>query len=492
MIAEVIINSSATELNRTFDYNIPENEHVEIGMRVIVPFSFRKKNEIGYVIGLKEKSEYDCKDIIKVADKVFDEKRLELAKWMANRYFCNLSDVIRLLVPPGTSTNLNAVNIKTEKWASLSDIEIEIDTIKSDKQKRIIQFLLDNENVPVSELLMFTDTTNAVLNTLIKNKYIIVEKNEIQRNPFINKKIKNTTALKLTDEQENAYNKVILNEFKVYLLYGITGSGKTEIYLQLIDKIIKDGKTAIVLVPEISLTPQITDRFISRFGDIVAILHSRLSIGERYDEWRRIKENKAKIVIGARSAIFAPLENIGIIIIDEEHDSSYKSETTPKYDVRNIAEKIADTNNIPLILGSATPDIRTYYKAQKGEINLLKLENRISSSGIPDVDIVDLREEIASGNKTVFSRKLYNEINKNIINKEQTMLFLNRRGYYTFVMCRDCGYVVKCDSCDVAMTYHLNLNKLICHYCGKTHENINICPSCGGQNIGILAQELKK
>jgi primosomal protein N' (replication factor Y) len=492
MIAEVIINSSATELNRTFDYNIPENEHVEIGMRVIVPFGFRKKNEIGYVIGLKEKSEYDCKEIIKVADKVFDEKRLELAKWMANRYFCNLSDVIRLLVPPGTSTNLNAVNIKTEKWASLSDIEIEIDTIKSDKQKRIIQFLLDNVNVPVSELLVFTDTTNAVLNTLIKNKYVIVEKNEIQRNPFINKKIKNTTALKLTNEQENAYNKVILNEFKVYLLYGITGSGKTEIYLQLIDKIIKDGKTAIVLVPEISLTPQITDRFISRFGDIVAILHSRLSIGERYDEWRRIKENKAKIVIGARSAIFAPLENIGIIIIDEEHDSSYKSETTPKYDVRNIAEKIANTNNIPLILGSATPDIRTYYKAQKGEINLLKLENRISSSGIPDVDIVDLREEIASGNKTVFSRKLYNEINKNINNKEQTMLFLNRRGYYTFVMCRDCGYVVKCDSCDVAMTYHLNLNKLICHYCGKTHENINICPSCGGQNIRYFGTGTQK
>jgi primosomal protein N' (replication factor Y) len=492
MIAEVIINSSASELNKTFDYNIPTLVNAEVGMRVLVPFGYRKKSEIGYIINIKEESEYECKDIIKVIDKVFDDKKLELARWMSERYFCNLSDTIRLLVPPGTGSNVDAVNIKTEKWATLSDNEIEIDLIKSDKQKRIIQFLLDNESAPVSELLMFTDTTKAVLDTLIKNNHVILEEYEVHRNPFLNKAVEKTTPFELTIEQRDAYNKVRLDEFSEYLIYGITGSGKTEIYLQLINDVIKNNKTAIVLVPEISLTPQMTNRFLSRFGDIVAILHSRLSIGERYDEWRRIRDKKAKIVIGARSAVFAPTNDVGIIIIDEEHDASYKSETTPKFDARDIAKKIAQMNNIPLVLGSATPDVKTYYKAQNKEINLIKLSKRISSGGLPDVEIVDLREEIASGNKTVFSRKLYSEIKKNIENKEQTILFLNRRGYFTFVMCRDCGYVVKCDNCDVAMTYHINKNKLICHHCGKDKENVRICPNCNSQNIRYFGTGTQK
>lgn len=268
--------------------------------------------------------------------------------------------------------------------------------------------------------------------------------------------------------------------------------GKTEIYLQLIDKVIKSGRNAIVLVPEISLTPQITDRFLSRFGDVVAILHSKLSVGERYDEWRRIKNGEVKIVIGVRSAIFAPISNVGIIIIDEEHDASYKSDSVPKYDAREIAEKIAISNNAVLILGSATPDVRTYFKALKGEYKLLELKNRILNARLPEVNVVDMRDELASGNRTMFSRILYGEIKKNLEKHEQIMLFLNRRGYSTFIMCRDCGYVVKCDKCDVAMTYHLSTNRLICHYCGFEHPNVMVCPCCSGKNIRYFGTGTQK
>lgn len=494
MVAEVIINSSANSLNKTFDYNIPEGMFVCVGMRVLVPFANRKENEIGYVVEIKETSKYKCKGIIEVADDILDESKISIAKWIAKKYFCNIADALRLFMPPGTGNNIKNVKAKTEKWVSLIDEinEINLEDIKSEKQKRIIQFLIYNESVPISELLLFTDTTINILKTLEKNGYVRIYENEIKRNPFKNKNIIRSEKLKLTGEQENVINSIKMESYGKYLIYGITGSGKTEIYMQLIEKILEKNKTAIILVPEISLTPQITDRFLSRFGNIVAILHSRLSIGERYDEWRRIKEGEAKIVIGARSAIFAPLSNIGIIIIDEEHDSSYKSEMSPKYDAREIAGKMSNIYNIPVILGSATPDVNTYYMANTGEVKLLKLENRINKMPLPEVKIVDMRDELANGNKTVFSRELYNEINKNIENKEQTILFLNRRGYSTFVMCRDCGYVVKCKNCDISLTYHKERNKLLCHYCGITEENINICPNCGSTNIRYFGTGTQK
>lgn len=491
MFAEVVVNSSVTDLNRTFDYSVPNDMNVSIGMRVLVPFGMRKGTEIGYVVGLKPSSSFKCKDIIKVVDKVFDDNKLELARWMSRQYFCNLSDSLRLLVPPGTGKKVDRVKTKTEKWVSICE-DANLDSIKSDKQKRVISFLTDNYEAPLYELLGFTDTTVSIVKTLEKNGIIKLDDVEVSRNPFVNKEIEPSKPLELTEKQENVLDSVNLEKFEEYLIYGVTGSGKTEIYLQLIDKVLKQGKNAIVLVPEISLTPQITNRFLSRFGDCIAILHSRLSLGERYDEWQKIKSGKCKIVIGARSAIFAPIDNVGVIIIDEEHDSSYKSETTPKYDAKEIARKISETYNIPLVLGSATPSIKTYYNAENGIIKLLELPDRISSSGLPDIDIVDLREELANGNKTVFSRKLYNEIKRNIENKEQTMLFLNRRGYSTFVMCRDCGYVVKCDKCDVAMTYHLTQNKLLCHYCGEEQNNVQVCPSCGGKNIRYFGTGTQK
>ena len=467
-------------------------------MRVLIPFGARKIYEVGYVVNLKESSEYKCKNIVKIIDRVFDEKKLMLAKWISEKYFCTLADAIRLLVPPGTTTNVEKVKAKTEKYVSLLDTA-DFSKIKSDKHKKIVEFLKDNGSSQKAVLKDILDVSDAILKTLEKNKIIEIRDVEVSRNPFWNKKIDKKEKPVLTEEQEQVVKSIDIEEYSKNLIYGVTGSGKTEVYLRLIEKVLNAGKNAIVLVPEISLTPQITDRFLARFGDVVAILHSGLSLGERYDEWQKIKSNNCRIVIGARSAIFAPLENIGIIIIDEEHDSSYKSETLPKYDAKEVANYIALCENVPLVLGSATPDIRTYYSALNGDINLLKLENRISKFGLPNIEIVDMREELASGNRTVFSRKLYYSMKEAIKNKEQIMLFLNRRGYSTFIMCRDCGYVVKCEDCDVSMTYHMDLNKLICHYCGKTKDVVNICPECGSKNIRYfgngtqkIEQEIKK
>ena len=506
LIAEVIVNSSASELNRVFDYEVPEEyeigKNINIGYRVLVPFANRKKYDIGYIIGFKDKSEFKCKKIQKVCDVAFNQIRFELAKKMARRYFCNLSDVLRLLVPPGTSNDIEKVKPKYERWVCLTSEfldnhdEEELKNkykIKSEKQKRVINFLLDNGEIPCAILTDITDTTSTIIKTLEEKGICSSFQREVLRNPFLNKHVKKTMPLQLTDEQLKVKNSINLDISKQYLIYGVTGSGKTEIYLQLIKDVLDKGKNAIVLVPEISLTPQITDRFLSRFGRVIAILHSKLSNGERFDEWRRIKSGEARIVVGARSALFAPMENIGIIIIDEEHDSSYKSETTPKYDAREVANELSKMFNCPLVLGSATPDIRTYYKAvNTNEIQLLELKNRISVFGMPEVSVVDMRNELAKGNKTVFSEKLYNEIKNNLSKKEQTILFLNRRGYSTFIMCRDCGYVVKCEKCDVAMTYHITKNRLLCHYCGEEKKNVTICPSCGSDNIRYFGTGTQK
>ena len=491
MIAEVIVNSTANELDKTFDYSIPEGLNIELGMRVLVPFANRKVFEVGYVVGIKETSEFRCKSIVKVIDQIFDDERLNLAQWISKKYFCNLAEAIRLLVPPGTSTNLNRVKEKTEKVVHLV-LDADFSKIKSEKQQKVINFLIDNISAPKVVLKELTDASDAIIKTLEKNGYLTITDEQVFRNPFACKDISSCSKLKLTEEQQKVFDGITLNRYEKHLIHGVTGSGKTEIYLQLIEEILKDGKNAVVLVPEISLTPQITDRFLSRFGDVVAILHSGLSVGERYDEWHKINSGEARIVIGARSAIFAPIKNVGIIIVDEEHDSSYKSDNLVKYDAKEVAERIAYVNNIPVVLGSATPSINTYYSALNGDIKLLTLEKRISKSGLPNIEIVDMRDELATGNKTVFSRKLYHSMKDAISKKEQIMLFLNRRGYSTFIMCRDCGHVVKCEECDVSMTYHSEENKLICHYCGKTKEVMSVCPMCTSKNIRYFGTGTQK
>lgn len=499
MIAQVIINSNVKNLNRIFDYNVPSKMQgtICVGDRVLVPFGNKKTYEEGFIVGLKENTQYKVKDIAKIQEGIkLTEENIDLAKLMARRYFCNISDCIKLMLPPGTlNKNIDSrVKDKTLNFVYLKkDIEeieedIENKVIKSEKQKRVLNFLIQNEEIQTTELEIITDTTNAVLKALEKKEYIEIIEEKVERNPFLNKDIKPTKKLKLTEEQQNAFNKIDEtinnNENKEFLLYGVTGSGKTEIYLQLIEKITQKNKTAIVLVPEISLTPQMVERFIARFGqEKIAVLHSKLSIGERYDQWNKIKNGECKIVIGARSAIFAPIQNLGLIIIDEEHDSSYKSETNPRYNAKELAGYMAKKNNIPLVLGSATPDISTYYKAENNKIEMLKLTKRANESNLPKVDVIDLREELANGNRSILSRKLYEEIEKNLKDKKQTILFLNRRGYSTFVMCRDCGYTVKCKNCNITMTYHIKTNKLKCHYCGHEEKNLTECPECHSKNI---------
>ena len=507
MIAEVIINSKAKQLNRTFDYNIPKEmeELILIGSKVLVPFGKMKTLEEAHVVKIKEKSQYEIKDIAKVENGLTN-KQIELANWMAKRYFCTISDCIRLMQTPGTNAKdvnkriqdkkINVVYLKKD----FEEINFEIETkkIKSEKQIRILNFVKDNEGCTIPDIEAFTDCSRAIVNTLIKNEYLELVEQKVERNPLENKNIKNTNNLKLTEEQQNAFNKISTSmdrkKYEEFLLYGVTGSGKTEVYLQLIDKAQKEGKSAIVLVPEISLTPQMLDRFISRFGkETIAVLHSKLSIGERHDEWERIKENKAKIVIGARSAIFAPVKDLGIIIIDEEHDSSYKSEASPKYDAKEVAKKIAKQENVPLLLGSATPDLRTFYNAKETEkITLLELTKRANNSNLPKVEIVDLKQELANGNRSMLSFDLYQAIEQNLKDKLQTILFLNRRGYSTFIMCRNCGYTVKCKNCNISMTYHSYENKLKCHYCGYEEKVVTKCPECGSDKIRYFGTGTQK
>lgn len=499
MIAEVIINRTAKKLNRTFDYSVPEEfkDLILVGSKVLVPFGKNGKLEEAFVIKLKEKSEYEVKDVSRVQNNLTD-KQIELAKWMAKKYFCNISECIKLMLTPGTRTKENKIKEKIVQTVYLNKNIEEKETLKSEKQKIIFQFVYENEGTTISNIEEKTKCSRAIVKTLIKNGYLKLTDKTLYRNPLENKSIDKSDFLRLTEEQEYAYCRVkeeIEHEnFAEFLLYGVTGSGKTEIYLQLIEETIKQEKTAIVLVPEISLTPQIIDRFISRFGkEYIAILHSKLSIGERHDEWQRIRDGKAKIVIGARSAIFAPAKDIGIIIIDEEHDSSYKSESTPKYDAKQVAKYMAQKNNCPLLLGSATPDINTYYKAKElKEIELLELTKRANNSSLPDVTIIDLKQELANGNRSMLSMELYNSIEENIKRKKQTILFLNRRGYSTFIMCRDCGYTVKCKNCDISMTYHSFEKKLKCHYCGYEQDIVTICPNCNSKKIRYFGTGTQK
>jgi primosomal protein N' (replication factor Y) len=509
MVAEIIIDSKAKKLNRKFDYEIPKEleDIVDVGSRVLVPFGNFKTLEQGYILKIKEKSDYEVKKIAGLEENLPPEK-IELARWMARKYFCNVSECIKLMLTPGTRSKNkdDRTKDKTLNYIYLNKQveEINIDSLRGEKQKKLIEFIKNNEGLTIPEIETFAEISRSTVNSLVNRGILKIVNEKIDRNPLANKKIDNNKKLVLNEEQEDAYKKIEKsmdeNRYEKFLIYGITGSGKTEIYLQLIEKAIIQNKSAIVLVPEISLTPQMLDRFIGRFGkEKIAVLHSKLSIGERHDEWERIKNGEAKIVIGARSAIFAPCSNLGVIIIDEEHDSSYKSESSPRYSAKEVAEKIASNNLVPLVLGSATPDLRTFYDTENGNTTLLKLTKRANNSSLPSVEVVDLKFELATGNRSMISNLLYSEIEKNLKEKKQTILFLNRRGYSTFIMCRNCGYTLKCPNCNISLTYHITKNILKCHYCGHTQRPVNVCPECGSEKIRYfgtgtqkLEQEIKK
>lgn len=501
MVAEVIIDTSVKSLNKTFDYEIPTDlsDKVIVGSRVFVPFGNQKNLEEGIVVKIKEMSEYKVREIKGLQKEQIKSEYISLAKWMSYRYFCNIAECLKLMLPPGRTAKdiTKRVNEKTVNCFELNKSEDEIrdaldnNLIKSEKQKNVLEYLLNNGKSTMSDIQLFNDASLAVVNSLVKKGFVRKEIEKVSRNPFVHKIGVKSVDLELTNEQQLAYNSI--KNSGEYLLYGITGSGKTEIYLQLIEKMLKQGKSSIMLVPEISLTPQTIDRFIARFGEEeIAVLHSKLSTGERFDEWNKIKDGKAKIIIGARSAIFAPAQNLGLIVIDEEHDESYQSEASPRYDSIEVAEYLCNRFNIPLVLGSATPSMREFYKAKMGKINLLTLSQRANNSTLPKVEIVDLRDELANGNKTMISYKLQEEIKKNIETKKQTILYFNRRGFSSFLMCQDCGHTFKCDRCDITLTYHKVENKLKCHYCGEEYQIPRECPQCGSKNIKYIGAGTQK
>ncbi|MBM6618499.1 primosomal protein N' [Bacillus suaedaesalsae] len=366
------------------------------------------------------------------------------------------------------------------------------------RQKEVIEYFILNDMQEVSriDLKERLRATDSPIKTLI-DKGILVEKNvEIYRDPYSHREFKRTSSLQLTEEQTNAISPILSsiesNQHQTYLLYGVTGSGKTEVYLQSIEEVLKKGQQAIVLVPEISLTPQMVERFKGRFGSSVAVLHSGLSVGEKYDEWRKIYRKEVNVVVGARSAIFAPFENIGIIIIDEEHESSYKQEENPRYHARDVAIYRGQYHRCPVVLGSATPTLESFARAKKGVYHLLTLSKRMHEREMPKVDIIDMREELRTGNRSMFSEVLFEKLQDRLAKGEQTVLFLNRRGYSTFIMCRDCGFVVNCTECDISLTYHRSQNLVKCHYCGHEERAPSTCPSCHSEHIRFFGTGTQK
>lgn len=350
------------------------------------------------------------------------------------------------------------------------------------KQKEIIEFFIQyTKSISQTVLYQTLNVTRSQIKTLIDKELLKEEKKEVYRNPYEGH-IEQTTNLILTDEQQRAIipiNQTIKDEVaRTFLLHGVTGSGKTEIYLQAIEKVIAKGEEAIVLVPEIALTPQMVKRFKGRFGSRVAVLHSALSAGEKYDEWRKIQRNEVQVVVGARSAIFAPFENLGIIIIDEEHETTYKQEESPRYHTRDVAIKRSEYNHCPVVLGSATPTLESFARAKKDVYHLLTLNKRTNEQPMPHIDIIDMRTELHAGNRTMFSRALLDKIKDRMENKEQIVLLLNRRGFSTFALCRDCGHVEECPNCDISLTYHKGANQLKCHYCNHEQPMPTTCPAC--------------
>jgi len=481
MIYEVIVDISNSEVDKVFDYISPFP--VNIGDRVLVPFG--KRQIEGYIIGQKEKSDgsYDLKDIIMKLDDftAITPEMLELTKYMSSMNLRKV-DCLRQFIP--TSIRNGKTKILKRSYLKISDkvgtLDQALDLLNRGAKSQItlVKRLFVNGNEQERDINK--DFSATTIKSLVEKgvlERIYYEENRTPKSLDIeNKKIE------LTLEQQNALNEILGPE-KSFLIHGVTGSGKTELYMRVIEDSLKKGKNAIMLVPEISLTPQMLGVFRARFGEQVSLLHSNLSPGERFDEWRKLRNGYSRIALGPRSAIFAPLENLGVIIIDEEHDSSYVSESNPRYFTSEIAAFRAKYNNSKLLLGSATPSIETYYRASIGEYRLIAMNNRINNRCLPEIETIDMRREMKAGNTSIFSAKLLSAVEDSLKRKEQVMIFLNRRGYSSFVRCQECGFIPMCPSCDVSLTFHSEDNSLRCHFCGNKYRMIDECPNCGNKDL---------
>lgn len=475
MFASVIIDQDSKALDKVFEYSIPNELKIEKGMRVLVPFGTRILQ--GFVVDINENCEYDANKIKRIISVVEDfacikPEMLNLMKFMCKKYHLRLTSVLRLFIP--SQMREGKVKEIFEKKCKIKDDEAKI---RGQKQQAIYNYLKENGEEDFS--LLKEKFGYSALNSLIQKDIVVIEKYQVKRTPYTSN-VKDKRVV-LNSMQQRAVESI--KNSGVYLLHGVTGSGKTEVYMNLISKVLKEGKNAIMLVPEISLTPQVLASFKARFGESIAILHSGLSVGERFDEWKRIFLGEANVVIGARSAIFAPIENLGIIIIDEEHEQSYNSESNPRYETIEVAKFRSKYNVCPLVLGSATPSIDSYQKAVKGEYSLLELPVRANGRELPKIQIIDMMMEIRTGNSGIFSKQLIADLADVVNRKKQAMIFINRRGYSSFMMCRECGYVAKCKDCDVSLVYHKEDKKLKCHYCGKQYKVLDVCPNCKSERI---------
>lgn len=487
LIATVAVENTFFSALSDYDYYIPEElkETITEGTRVKVPFGKGNALRNGVVIKIFEAINTGLKEI-KAVDKnasVLDREMVELALWLKERCFCTTYDCLRQMLPRG----IDKVGSKSEKMMRLADENADIAQKLTPKQQSVVNLLADVGAAEVNEICEFCSVGKSVLDNLVKYGICEYYKKEIFRNPYGNAdSLVDRKDIVLSAEQEKAfltYSDMLKNGGGTGLLYGVTGSGKTQVYLKLIDEAVDMGKDVIVMVPEISLTPQALSIFHKRYGKKVAVFHSGLSLGERNDEYKRADCGEAKIVIGTRSAVFAPLHNLGLIVIDEEQEHTYKSERTPKYNAADAANFRCKYNKALLLLTSATPSVESYSAAVNGKYKLCELNERYGKSTLPQVITVDMKAEIKGGNKTPVSNTLKNLLEETLEKKKQAILLINRRGYNTFIACNDCGHVITCPNCSISLTYHSYNNSLMCHYCGYSKPLDNVCTECGSKNI---------
>ena len=484
MIASVLIEHNVKSLDKTFDYVVPENlsKDISVGHKVLVPFGSQIVE--GFVLNLSNKYDpsMEYKEVINIVEKTFclNEELLELGKFISDITLSTRISAYQAMFPKALKASVKAnINIKKDVYISLNK-EMDVDNyiVNHKKNKKEIEIL----NLLKEKDVLRKEINSPSLRKLIENNVVVLRSVEVNRSiDFVKEEKKN---IELTPEQNEAYTKIKNSTNNKVLLYGVTGSGKTEIYIKLINDTLNSGKNVIMLVPEISLTPQIVNRFLSEFGSRVAVLHSALSEGEKYDEYRRIVNKEVNIVVGARSAVFAPLLNIGLIIIDECSSPSFKQEVNPKYNAIDVSFERAKTHNALVLMGSATPLLEQFARGEKGVFELVKLTKRISNN-LPNYILVDMNDEVKKRNY-VISSVLKDKINETLKNGKQTILLLNRRGYSTFMSCSSCGYVWKCPNCDISLIYHKTTNNLRCHYCGYSTTMTNICPSCKEEAIKDL------
>lgn len=479
-------------LDREFDYEIPAHlvDRVRPGCRVLVPF--RQGRRTGYVVGLKEQSDFgELKAIIRVegAKEQIPPNLLRLADWIAEYYCCPREHAVRAMLP--AVVRGGRMKRKRRKFACLVPVDgpegRDIESL-TPKQRRVVETLVRRGATPVPDLCRAADVTASVVETLRKKAFLTIEERIVARDPFADDVILPSKALQLTGEQRVALKRITdsleARDGSVILLHGVTGSGKTEVYLQAIDDCLKRGKEAIVLVPEISLTPQTCERFRSRFGEHVSVLHSALGDGERFDEWNRIHRRESRIVVGARSALFAPFTELGLIVVDEEHESTYKQEESPRYNARDVAVVRGKMERATVVLGSATPALESYYNVKVGKYVLVELRRRVDNCRMPSMEVVDMCAEAAlRGQAQIFSRRLESLVLDRLDRGEQTILFLNRRGYATHFLCTHCGFVAECEDCSVTYTYHRSNQMLCCHLCGRILPAPAVCPVCADANV---------